>query len=84
MERNVQLTGDEPAALMRSKLADAYSGIHHLPFLLHGSGVSSMTDVGLETYEVFGYEPLHGTAGHTKNLYAEIPGHLFQRCCSEV
>ncbi|XP_066926551.1 uncharacterized protein [Clytia hemisphaerica] len=76
MDRDVQLYGDEKADDYRKMLAEAYHGIHHLPFLLYGSKQTKLAAVGLEDYEVLGFEPLHGISGHIKNIYLEIPKHL--------
>ena len=75
-DRNVQFDARKNGIFLRKLLADEYHGIHHLPFLLYGSGETNLKSVGLEDYEILPFEPLHGVSGHLKNLYAEIPYHL--------
>ena len=75
-ERNVSFRMDEKKDSLMQKLESELSGIHHVPALLFGSSELDLSTLGLDTYEVLPVEPLHTIAGHTKNLYVEIPFHL--------
>lgn len=53
-----------------------FSGVQHLPAIVYESGQTNLHEVGLESYEVLGCDPLHTFKGLTTNLYSEIPRHL--------
>ena len=54
----------------------SFSGVQHLPAIVYESGQTNLREVGLESYEVLGCDPLHTFKGLTTNLYSEIPRHL--------
>lgn len=61
---------------LTKRLQQELGGIQRVPALLFNSESKSMSDLGLNQYEMALSEPLHDYSNHVKNLFHEIPAHL--------
>ena len=55
---------------------EVLKGVARLPAPLFNSPTASLSDLGLEHYEVTLVKPLHDIKDHIKNLFEELPKHL--------
>ena len=61
---------------LKELLVESLQGKQRVPALLINNPEASLSDFGLENYEILPCEPLHDIGHHIENVFAELPSHL--------
>ena len=76
ISRGIYIDDKAKAPEYKEQLCEHMAGIQRVPAIIFDNPTQDLQEIGLDSYELVGVEPMHDLTGHTKNLYDVIPSYV--------